>query len=335
MNHSEALQILGAAAGLALTAALPAQVTIARHAPTGYATTEGSAIGNLPFGSGSAVRTQYLYHGQVSPTGTMSSIRLRGNGGTVHPGVTDLDLEVLAGGSTVDPFSMDPVFANNRGPDFGVVFARKEIDLPPLTGQQSPQPFDIILPLDAPRARTSPHFLVEFVVHTPNFSAQNYNVDAAGNDIPKQVFTGTDCNIGPALVSATISPARSQVDFFLSGRSFFANGSGVLLLGSQALPAPVPLLGCNLYQDILFSLPVGLDAGGGAQVPMPVPTWSKRLQLQSQWFAVDPTLTVTGATFSTNTTIGGVDAVATNFSRSFSHAAGQVRAGAAVILELQ
>ena len=322
---------LPATAALLLAATAPAQFS---YAPTRYATLEASGVGNLPFGSGGAVRTQYLYHGQIAPTRAASQIGFRGNSGVVHPGVTALDLEILAGGSTVSPEAMSAVFTDNHGPDFGVVFTRKLVDLPPLDGATTPQPW-IELVLDTPILRTSPHLLVEFAVHAPNATAANYDIDAATIDPAQHVFTGTDCNIGPALVSASISSAQSRLDFFLVGRAGFANGAGALLIGSQALPSPLPLLGCQLYQDVLLTIPAGLDAGGGTQLQVPMPIWSKGLSLQTQWLAVDPTFATFGATFSTGTTIGGADAVASNFSRAFGQPAGQVRFGAGAVLRFR
>ncbi len=319
---------LTAGAAVALfTASPPAQVASYSFAPSRYAAREGSSWSAFPFLTIS--RLQCLYHGAAATTAYAGRIALRGEGGAAHAGLQQVELEIRAGGSPNAPFAMSPSFPANRGPDFATVLRRKKVDLPALVGLPGPQQFDIEFLLDTPMTRTmSPHLLVEFIVTAIDAaSAQGYDLDAAGYDPPAFAHTGANCNNAIQLVTAQITASRSLLDWFFASSSAFAGGAGLLLFGTAPLPQSVPLPfpgGCSLHQDIAAHLPLVLDSRGGAKVSLPVPVWSKGVQVQTQIIALTPSLSAVAATQTTRTTIGGLDAVAQCLTQAFTNVNGVI-----------
>jgi hypothetical protein len=307
--------------------------------PSMYATTEASSSTAYPFGLSSPCRLQYLYDRAYvdKPVVPMGQLAIRGNGGTATAGKLQVELEIGLTTTTVSPWAASTTFTSNHGLDFKVVFNRKKIDLPAQPATPTPAPFVAVFVLDTPYVyvRANGNLLIDYIVHGQ--PAGTYSHDTSFTLTPTHTAVGTPCGNETQTVSGgSVTTPTSTLTYTLAGGP--PNGTWIHLLGASQLPSPVPLPlgGCNLYQDIILLLTGATNATGGGQVVYPLPVTARGAVVYGQFLALDAAATRLGATQSHRSLIGGLDSHTRIYSlTSATVPTGTIQLGVGIVTELK
>lgn len=224
---------------LCVTSALAAQGTVM---PPWLARSPGSGTTNWPFGLDGPCRVQYVYDASETGLAAPSSItafELRAEQDVANSAKGSIDLEVAMSQTPTTMATLQAAFADNRGSNHAVVFARRMISLPATT----PQVFGNWTPpfvLDAPfpyDPTTNQSLLIEYDVASQ--PSGTWQVDCAWSAPGVHFAIGTGCNG----LSATSYGGRldEDVQFIASGGE--PGSAGALLLGVSEWPVPIPVPG--------------------------------------------------------------------------------------------
>jgi hypothetical protein len=253
----------------ALLAPLAAQTTLV--VPASYTNSPAPSSSAYPYGYTAPMRVQILY--AASETGLSGPALLRGvearaNPTSTNPAKSGIDLQITMSTSPFNRQTMTTTFATNHGANQAVVYTRKlssvQATTPSFLGQGSG-----MLPFDAPfvYAPANGSLLIDYDVAATNTTTWSIQSAASSPTTGRHSTIGTGCN-GMNLTSSG-GGNGSSLTYTLTGGP--ANAQGVLLLGTAALPAPVPIPGspgCFLYQDALIPWNVTLDNAGGYTLPV-------------------------------------------------------------------
>lgn len=319
-----------------LFASLQAQQTTV--VPSRYATTEANSYTAYPFGLGTQHKVQYLYDKRLVGVAGLAvqKIALRGQGGLAAAAKTGVDLEIAMSSTSTSPWAASGTFASNVGADYKIVFTRKLVNLPAQPSTPTPAPFVTQFPLDQPfpYATALGNLLIEYTTYA--IPAGSYSHDTSYTQAVVNVATGTACGLAMATTGGLATTATSTLNYNLTTGP--ASGTGVLLLGTQLLPAPIPLpfsQGCLVHQDVLLLMQKPLSATGTATFNIPLHYENFGLTLQAQAVAADAGLTALVASPSIRTTIGGYDPHTRIYNLSNATSpTGTVQIGVGIVTEL-
>ncbi len=134
-------------------------------------------------------------------------------------------------------------------------------------------------------------------------STNRVNDIAWGNvDLASLLFHGTPCastGTAAARFAYTSEPSLGNINFALAMSGGLPSAPAVLMIGTSRtsylnLPLPIDLTfldmpGCSLYTDVVTSVPLTLNAGGGASLGLPVPSAQifRGSRIDAQWFHLD------------------------------------------------
>jgi hypothetical protein len=224
-----------------------------------------------PFGYSGPMRVQILY--AASETGLAApalfrALEVRANPVSTNAAKANVNLQISLSTSPLVRTTLTNTFANNHGTNVTIVYTRKpsaaNATTPSFVGQGSG-----MLMFDTPflYQPANGSLLVDFDVASQPSGAWSIDSAAASPTSGRHSTIGTGCN-GMTLTSSGGGNAHS-LTYTLSGGP--ANAQGAFLLGTNALPAPLPVPGspgCFLYQDIAMVLGATLSGTGGASLPI-------------------------------------------------------------------
>ncbi|MFQ5506567.1 MAG: hypothetical protein ACE5F1_17495 [Planctomycetota bacterium] len=304
--------------------------------PIQYATVEANNATAWPFGIGNPIRIQYLYDKRlVAPLGMgIREIGIRGEGSTRRPAKFNVDVEIGFGITQTSPWKASKSFAANRGSIYRIVFGRKKVYLPVQPGNKTPQPFLTRFKLDSNflYAKGLGNFLIEYVVYKQPYG--KYLHDTSYFTLPKHTQIGKDCGNATQAVSGGDSFATPPlITYKLRGQP---RTIGFHLLGLERLlqPIPLPLGGCNLYQNIVTFLPLQLDATGSATVSYPLTLEMKDFEIYGQFVSWNLGLSALSASASFHSKIAGIDPHTRIYSHSTTTTSGLIQMGLGIVTEL-
>ncbi len=233
----------------------------------------GSGDTNWPFGLGAACRVQYLYEaGETGLTAarTITAFEVRGEQGVANLAKSNIDLQIEMSQTPTLMATMSNTFANNRGTNHTVVFARRLVSMP-ATAAQIIGPWTPPFVLDAPFTYDptgGDSLLIEYdVLSQP---AGTWRVDCAWSATGVHTAIGTGCNG----VGSTSSGGQIGGNLTIGCSGGTANAPGALLIGAQEWPVPIPVPnapGCFSFTSLEVVLPVTLSATGIFSYVIPVP----------------------------------------------------------------
>lgn len=260
--------------------------------PPWMANSPGSGSTNWPFGLGSACRVQYLYDapttGMLVPN-LFSMFQVRSEQGGANNAKANIDLQIEMSATPTTRATMSGTFANNRGGNHTVVFARRLVSMP-ATSAAVIGAWSAPFVLDAPfiyDPTGGDSLLVEFdVASQPSGS---WPIDVAWTTAGVHFTVGAGCNgLGATSSGGLIA---GPLTYSLSGAS--ANSPGVALLGFNEFPTPIPVpgnLACSLFHTIDATASITTSATGAASLPLTVPNnpLLKGASIYGQFAVVDP-----------------------------------------------
>lgn len=233
----------------------------------------GSGDTNWPFGLATSCRVQYLY--EASETGllgprTINAFEVRGEQNVANLAKSNVDLQIEMSQTPALMSTLSTTFANNRGTNHTVVFARRLVSMPATTAQiigaWSP-PFVLDAPFTYdPTGGDS--LLIEYDVATQ--PAGTWRVDCAWSATGVHSALGTGCNG----VNATSSGGQIGGNLTIGCSGGTANAPGALFIGTFEWPSPFPIPGspgCFSFSSLDVVLPVALSATGIYSFVLPVP----------------------------------------------------------------
>jgi hypothetical protein len=287
--------------GLMAVPSLPVVAQGTLTVPTALTNTPGSSSTAWPLGLATQNNIQYIYDSQevglAGPTALRSiAVRAQETGSNVAK--TGIDIEISMSSTSVAAAAATTTFANNRGANHTVVYARRLTNVPATTpgfiGQYA-GPF----PLDAPfihQASPTTGLLVEY--NTTTAVSGTWSHDTGFTAAGPHVTIGTGCGG----FSAGSSGGAIGTNLLFTTTGGVPNNPAVLLIGMQLFPVAVPIpgtTGCNLYQQIAATVNVALAAAGTTTVTLPVPnnTFLRGFAIYGQFGSVD----AGGGLISTNT----------------------------------
>ncbi len=298
-----------------LLAALPVAAQSTLVLPPSHATREGTSFTNVPFGRSTPTRCQLAYDGALLPrAGNIESLALRIDGGQTVAG-KQVELMVRASTGPTSVLALQATFALNVGADVRDVFARRLFDLPALTSAQTPNPFHLQIPFDAPLPYDPRNGAVLFDLTVFDQPPGVYPLDLTYVcDSPVQRYGPAGCGPqgGPAL---QVTAATTQVMWgqpldlqVTAARPASIAGVflGVIEQGPWAgitLPYDLTLVGaptCHLSIDMSFSAFASANALGTATFPLTIPGRPELVgaAIRFQGFDIDPAANALGITTS-------------------------------------
>ena len=322
---------------LALAPCLTAQTTTV--VPAKYATTPAGAYTGYPFGLSGPSRFQYLYASTelaIPPVIVIKQLAIRGEPTLTAPAKSGVDLEIGLTTTPIDPALVSTTFASNLGTDYKLAFTRKTLNLPAQPGGSPTAPFVTVFVPDVPFVyfQVNGHFLVDYLIYSqppgPYSHETNFTTVAPGI-----VPNGSSCGgLTQSVTGGVWSTLSATLGFTVSGVP--SGGKALHLLGSMLWPAPLPLPlgGCPLYQDLIFTSPM-LVFGSGASISYPLLSTFKGLTVYGQGLAVDATFTAITASQSHKVTIGGYEPYTRIYHlSSVTSATGTLQFGVGIVTQL-
>jgi hypothetical protein len=258
----------------------------------------GSGDTNWPFGLASACRVQYLY--EAAETGlagprVITAFELRAEQGIVNAAKSNIDLQIEMSQTPITMTTATNTFANNRGANHAVVFARRLVSMPASTAQTIgawTPPFV----LDAPFVYDptgGDSLLIEYdVLSQPTGT---WRVDCAWSAAGVHSAVGAGCNgVG---ANSTGGQLGGSLTISCTAGAANANAPGALLIGATEWPTPLPVPGspgCFSFSSLDVVIPVTLSATGTYSFATPVPAQQSVLggPLFGQYAIATPSLTI-------------------------------------------
>jgi hypothetical protein len=266
----------------------------------------------------------------------VKNVAIRGNGGTATA-AKSVDIEIGMTTTLTSPWAPNTTFSSNLGTDYKIVFNRKVVNLPAQPNTPIPAPFVASFALDVPfvYTRAAGNLLIDYFNRAT--STGTYSQDTSFTLAASITAVGTPCaNENQTVTGGQKLNATSVVTFTLANGP--ASAAYVHILGSMALPAPIPLPygGCKLYQDFLLLLPGATDASGGAVLSYPLPPMARDLVIYGQYVTVNPVGPKFGGTQSHRVAIGGLDSHCRIYNLSSDTSpTGSTQLGVGIVTELK
>ena len=283
---------------LLLCAGLPAQTAgLYRGAlPAGYEWIEAPGRSHIPFGMAKGISQQtwavpHVPDGRVLMVIRAISVRRDSRGAFTNS--FQVDCEMGLSSTVTPPANPSPVFSQNRGKDFAMVFTRKKLAFPASAPKGKPSPWLPPIPLDRPfgffRSKAK-GLLWETRVYgaSPGSPGQAFTLDSMGPGLsllPPRGKSGPGCSAlssgKPLALQATVLSKPGGFTFSLTLDNAPPGGPVLLFLGKRSwhfglIPLPFDLgplgaPGCRIYVDYLVHLSGKAGNTGRALFKIPMP----------------------------------------------------------------
>lgn len=233
----------------------------------------GSGNTNWPFGLGTQCRVQYLYEAQETGLGgprVISAFEVRAEQTANNAAKSNIDLQIEMSQTPTLMSTLSTTFANNRGTNHTVVFARRLVSMP-ATSSQIIGTWTPPFVLDAPFTYDptgGDSLLIEYDVASQ--PAGTWSVDCAWSAAGVHTALGTGCNG----VTATSTGGQIGGNLTIGCGGGTASAPGALFIGTFAWLSPIPVPGspgCFSFSSLDVVLPVALSATGTYSFVLPVP----------------------------------------------------------------